>query len=192
MTAAPDTGVGLRAAERLARLGTTEIQPGLSETELARVEQRFGFEFADDHRAFLTAGLPVWTTGHDDDPDKASWGWPDWRTADSDTLRAQVEWPTDCVIRHVTSGGRPAGWGKRPDTLESAVAKAQRRLADVPRLIPVYAHRYLPAGRGTAGRPVISVHHLTDMMVYGLDLEDYLLHEFHGPQTPIPFWQDYL
>ncbi|MEV0289657.1 hypothetical protein AB0H36_36495 [Kribbella sp. NPDC050820] len=59
MTAAPDASVGLRAAERLVRLGTTEIQPGLSETELARVEQRFGFEFADDHRAFLTAGLPA-------------------------------------------------------------------------------------------------------------------------------------
>lgn len=61
MTAAPDASVGLRAAERLVRLGTTEIQRGLSETELAHVEQRFGFEFADDHRAFLAAGLPVWT-----------------------------------------------------------------------------------------------------------------------------------
>jgi hypothetical protein len=192
VTAVSDASVGLRAAERLARLGTTQIQPGLSDTEVAQVEQRFGFEFADDHRAFLTTGLPVWTTGHDDNPDKASWGWPDWRTPDSDTLRQQVDWPAECIMRHIAGGGWHSGWGKGPYTLDSATAKAQRRLAEVPRLIPVYAHRYLPAGRGTAGQPVVSVHHLTDIIVYGLDLDDYVAHEFQESQMSVPFWRDYL
>ena len=35
-------------------------------------------------------------------------------------------------------------------------------------MIPVYAHRYLPAGRGTHGHPVLSIWQ-TDIIVYGTD-----------------------
>jgi hypothetical protein len=86
--------VGVEATRRLARLGTVRIQPGLTEEEFDGVERRFGFQFADDHRAFLAAGLPVFTAGHDDHPDKASWGWPNWRDLESEELREQVDWPT--------------------------------------------------------------------------------------------------
>jgi CheY-like chemotaxis protein len=51
--------LGVEAARRLAGLGRVEIKPGLTETELARVETQFGFVFADDHRALLAAGSPV-------------------------------------------------------------------------------------------------------------------------------------
>jgi hypothetical protein len=67
------TPLGTEAAARLARLGCVDIQPGLTDAEFATIEQRFGFEFASDHRAFLAAGLPVWTVG-DDDPSRTSWG----------------------------------------------------------------------------------------------------------------------
>jgi hypothetical protein len=107
-------------------------------------------------------------------------------------LREQVSWPAECILGYIAGGGWHPGWGTRPYTLESAMTKAKRRLADVPRLIPVYAHRYLPAGRGTAGQPVLSVHHLTDIMAYGLDLDDYIAHEFHQSQISVPFWRDYL
>lgn len=43
----------------MAELDCCEIEPGLSEAEFDRIERDFGFEFADDHRAFLAAGLPV-------------------------------------------------------------------------------------------------------------------------------------
>ena len=46
------------------------IVAALTDAELTAIEQRFGFEFASDHRAFLAAGLPVWTAG-DDDLDRA-------------------------------------------------------------------------------------------------------------------------
>lgn len=192
VTATADATIGLRAAERLARTGTTEIGPGLVDPEFDRIEQLFGFAFADDHRAFLAAGLPVRTAGHDDDPDGGGWGWPDWRALDSGPLREQVGWPADCILRHIAGGGWHSGWGRRPYTLEAAMAKARRRLADVPRLIPVYGHRYLPAGRGTAGRPVLSVPHLTDIIVYGQDLDDYVLHEFQESTLSVPFWRDHV
>lgn len=50
---------GARAARRLAELGVCELGPGLSGAEFDRTEAECGVVFADDHRGFLAAGLPV-------------------------------------------------------------------------------------------------------------------------------------
>ncbi len=63
---------------------------------------------------------------------------------------------------------------------------------------PVYAHRYLPAGRGTYGHPVLSIYQ-TDIIVYGTDLADYINCEFGRrfispdwtPPPMVPFWSDF-
>ncbi|GLY26696.1 hypothetical protein [Kineosporia sp. NBRC 101731] len=192
MTDALGPRIGVLAAQRLVQLGVIDIQDGLTETEFADVEQHFGFEFSDDHRAFLAAGLPIWTAGHDDHPDQAGWGWPNWRDHESETLQQQVNWPVDSIHRHIAEGHWPTGWGRRPKTQELVKAKTQSLLAEVPRLIPVYAHRYLPAGAGTSGQPVLSVHSLNDIIVYGADLEVYMIQEFHETEVTVPFWRDCL
>lgn len=184
--------LGGEASRRLARLGTVNIQPGLTEEEFDGVERRFGFQFADDHRAFLAAGLPVFTAGHDDHPDRASWGWPNWRDLESEELREQVEWPKQCVLSVIRDGRWPTGWGKRPTNPDEVEAKAHRLLANVPRMVPVYAHRYLPGGRATSGHPVLSIHRLSDIIVYGLDLADYIDQEFRSPTVTVSFWSAYL
>jgi len=45
--------LGEGAARRLAQTGRYEIGPGLTDTEIARIERDYQFEFAEDHRAFL-------------------------------------------------------------------------------------------------------------------------------------------
>ncbi|MFC0028425.1 hypothetical protein ACFFMM_02660 [Micromonospora chaiyaphumensis] len=192
MTNDAGAALGIEAARRLAQLGLVDIQPGLTDAEFLSIERRFGFEFADDHRAFLTAGLPVWTPGHDDHPDKASWGWPNWRQLDSTTLHEQVDWPLATALDGIQRGEWPPGWNRRPHDLARRIAKAQRLLADVPRMVPVYAHRYLPAGRGSSGHPVLSIHRLTDIIVYGNDLAHYIDQEFREPQVTVTFWRDYV
>jgi hypothetical protein len=47
--------LGRAAARRLAGLDVCEIGPGLTQAEFARAEQRYGFEFSVEHRAFLAA-----------------------------------------------------------------------------------------------------------------------------------------
>lgn len=177
--------LGEEAGRRLAR-HHQDVQPGLSESEIDRVEQTFDFEFADDHRAFLSVGLPV-----------GGPGWPDWRDGDPSDLRGKLDWPVDGVlfdVEHNEFWG--AGWGPRPATLEAALAAAREHLATVPVMVPVYGHRYLPAGRGGSGHPVLSMYQ-TDIIVYGTDLLDYLHREFgtepaagHGCQVTVPFWRD--
>jgi hypothetical protein len=51
--------LGEEAARRFVRSGRYEIGPGLTDEEFARIERDYNLEFADDHRAFLAAGLPL-------------------------------------------------------------------------------------------------------------------------------------
>ncbi len=74
---------------------------------------------------------------------------------------------------------------------------ARAGLADVPQLIPVFGHRYLPGIAGQVGHPVLSVHQ-TDIIYYGADLADYLRREWLGygagdardreAHSSVPFW----
>jgi hypothetical protein len=57
-------------------------------------------------------------------------------------------------------------------------------------MVPVYSHRYLPAGRGTHGHPVLSMHQ-TDIVYYGIDLPRYIDQEHAAePEATVAFWRD--
>ncbi|KOX34279.1 hypothetical protein ADL06_07815 [Streptomyces sp. NRRL F-6491] len=187
----------------MARTGLYAFEPGLTDAEFSRIEHDYGFEFADDHRAFLAAGLPVNVPPEEGQ----AWPkpWPEWR-GDPDDLREQLEWPVEGVLHDVERNAFwHETWGERPTDPTAALTTASRNLADVPRLVPVYAHRYLPAGRGTSGHPVLSVWQ-TDMIYYGLNLVDYVHREFDerredaddttddtwDPKATVPFWRDFL
>jgi hypothetical protein len=177
------TDEGTAAAAVLAAAGRFPIRAGLTEAEIAGVEQEFGFSFADDHRAFLAAGLPYGR------------GWPDWRDGDRDQLREKLAMPVEGVLFDVAENDFwYEGWGPQPQEPADAVTVARRFLMTVPRLVPVYSHRYLPAGRGTSGHPVLSVMQ-TDIISYGANLTAYVRHEFGGeplqPGRPtVSFWRD--
>ncbi|WP_411771324.1 hypothetical protein [Streptomyces gramineus] len=192
--------LGAEAARRLARTGRYAFEPGLTDAEFSRIERECGFEFADDHRSFLAAGLPV----NIPPEDGQTWSrpWPDWRSGDSDSLREQLAWPVEGVlldVEHHTFWYE--GWGERPVDATAARETARHHLAEAPVLVPVYAHRFLPAGRGSFGHPVLSMWQ-TDIIYYGLDLSDYMHQEFDdargeideswNPQATVPFWRDLL
>jgi hypothetical protein len=181
--------LGTEAARRIAEQRRVELEPGLTATELDRVEGRFGFEFADDHRAFLSAGLPV------------GQGWPDWRGGEVEQLRDRLAWPVDGVLFDVEHGFWHNEWVARPADRGEALVVAGTRLVSVPQMVPVYSHRYLPAGRGTFGHPVLSMYQ-TDIIFYGVDLVDYVHQEFGAgtgldrsdprwqPHATVAFWRE--
>ncbi|HWG27389.1 hypothetical protein [Actinospica sp.] len=177
--------LGVRAAGRLARLDgrVCRIEAGLTDSEIARCEAVFGFEFADDHRAFLAAGLPV-SIVEDDPPGVIRTyrePWPDWRGGDPNELRKRLDWPVEGVLFDVEHNVCWLDeWGERPEDVGQALDVAGRHLADVPKLVPVYGHRYLPSGHGGYGHLVMSVWQ-TDIICYGADLADYIDREFGAP-----------
>ena len=90
-------------------------------------------------------------------------------------------------------------WGQQPADTGEALSAARQQLDRVPKMIPVHGHRYLPAGRGTYGHPVLSIYQ-TDIIFYGTDLADYISCEFRRwfispdwtPPPMVPFWSDFL
>lgn len=207
MISSEGTRLGNQAARNLARTGRCELGPGLTEAEFSRIEGQYGFEFSDDHRAFLAAGLPLNGPMPEEPGVIHAYArpWPDWRDGSPEELHKALDRPARGVLFDVDrefNGYWHDAWGQRPESRVEAVEAAQTYLASVPRMIPVYGHRYLPAGRGTHGHPVLSMWQ-TDIIYYGYDLIDYVAHEFGGqgasrnearrtPQATVPFWRDFV
>ncbi|NUP23011.1 MAG: hypothetical protein HOZ81_44525 [Streptomyces sp.] len=188
--------MGAEAARLLSMSGCCEIEPGLTAEEFDLIEDRYGFAFAEDHRAFLSDGLPVRETVDEgfgwDAP------WPDWRNGDPETLKNHLEWPVEGLLLLVERHDYwHPGWSERPTDAKAARQLAQELISQAPKLVPVYGSRFIPAGRNTFGNPVISIWN-ADAICYGTDLLDYVREEFHShtgdrfPSTYIPFWGDFL
>ena len=158
----------LEASLAVLRAAGIPLDPGLSSGELAAVEQLWEFRFPDDLRALLARALPR--------GDRM----PNWREPSSDDIRGRMQWPLDGLLFDVEHADFwvPA-WGPRPAALLDALACATERFQTVPKLVPIYAHRYIPAEPCVAGNPVFSVYQM-DVIYYGRTLRDYLATEFGG------------
>jgi hypothetical protein len=156
------------------------IEPGLTEAEFHRIESQLGFEFADDHRAFLAAGLP------------ADAGWPNWRGGIR-SLQKQMQLPINGILFAVEWNEFWAvGWGARPAKMKDALRSANYHLARAPKLVPVRANHYLPAGRGSSGHPVLSVRQ-AEVSICAADLATYLGTATAGNTATaraVEFWSD--
>lgn len=180
--------LGADAADRLSSSGVASTAPGLSDDEVAHIESTFGFVFADDHRDFLTAGLPVGEA------------WPNWRAEGRRSFDKLLRLPTDGILFAVEwKQFWDEGWGKRPARMKDALRSAAYQLARVPRMIPVHSHCYLPAGPGLSGHPVLSIYQ-ADVRVAADDLLDYVtrLSATEGAASQpisvptVDFWSDHV
>ncbi|MCI0380890.1 MAG: hypothetical protein L0215_25180 [Gemmataceae bacterium] len=149
----------------LAELGLP-FDNGLTDSELARIECDFFFQFPPDLRAFLQAGLPIGD------------GFPNWRSESQESLAQRLAIPVEGILFDIEYNAFwLSEWGTRPESVEDAKEMARKLVAAAPVLIPVYLHRMMPDRPHEPGNPVFSVHQ-TDIIYYGIDLRDYLIHEF--------------
>lgn len=180
------------------RIWKVEFAPGLSDTEVVQVEQRYGFTFPPDLRCFLQYALPI------------SERWVNWRDDTEVEIRERLNWPVEGICWDVEYANFwMDAWGPKPTELSAAVAVVHQQVESAPRLIPIYSHRYLPAEPLQIGNPVFSIYQ-TDIIHYGYDLAHYLAREFRADPAklpeyyipipewaakqprPIRFWDDFL
>jgi hypothetical protein len=155
---------------------------GYTRIELERAQQTFGLVFPPDLVDLLREKRPL--------------DGPDW--ADEVAIRRALEWPFEGLLFDVEHnhlwwpewGEKPADPDARKEVLRSVISRA-------PKLIPLFAHRYLPEAPHEAGNPVFSVYQ-SDVIYYGANLADYFEREFAGWNSRswpnqikhIPFWSD--
>lgn len=162
----------------LEQLGT-DGSSGLTNAQLAVVEDALGYELPFEVGLLLVMGVP------DDD------GWLDWRDDPAEQLRSWQAWVTKGIVFDVRENDfwSPT-FGPRPDDVDERAAGAAAAVAGLEPLLPLYRHRAIPvstpAGHDNAsGNPVLSIMQ-TDVIEYGRDLADWLHRDF---RVPLPTWE---
>jgi hypothetical protein len=158
---------------------------GLSEDQLGQIEADFSFTFDKDHRELLTLATPLVDS------------WPNWRGGTTEQMRRSLAWPTEGIIWDAHNNDFwPRVWGRKPKRSEDLEAAILAQLARVPKLVPLFGHRFMAAGPSQGSAPVFSVYQ-TDVVYYGENLPSYVAHELEIPkryatgiQRKIPFWSN--
>ncbi len=163
------------------------LDPGLSDTEVHALQHRFKFWFPPDLRGLLQFKVPVGQR------------FPHWR-GDPDDLQKRFDLPFEGICFDVEHNEfwLPE-WGTMPSDPQARREVVRQAIFVVPKLVPVFSHRYVPNVPHGNGNPVFSVHQ-TDIIYYGNDLADYFHREFRVPlpswaartPRPIRFWNEAL
>ncbi|AJE50458.1 hypothetical protein [Paenibacillus polymyxa] len=174
----------------LLRKDDVTLTPGLSTREITEVEDRYDIHFPPDLRELLMNVLPI---------GKSFIPWRDTSPQRMGVIWERLNWPLEGMIFDVEQNiFWPSEWGERPTDLQEAIDTCKREFLHVPKLIPIYGHRYIPEQPCEEGNPVFSVYQ-TDIIVYGESLQEYFKQEF-GEKTyeqidfeavkTVRFWSD--
>jgi hypothetical protein len=162
-----------------------EFDPGLSDAEIASIEHICNFQFPPDLRMFLQLGVPRRIV-HKEHTDER---FPNWREDPVAIMNDAREWALGTFyfdIEHNNFWMKE--WGTHPQELADALAVAKTFIQAASLLIPIYAHRFIPAQPNLSGNPVFSVWQARDTIYYGYNLLNYLRNEFMITRTRQHDW----
>jgi hypothetical protein len=169
---------------------------GLTNEEVLSIESRFLIRIPPDLRLFLQLNLPV------------SDGFVNWRLGvrsniDADKIISLLNWPLEGMLFDLQADDFwIKSWGDMPKSCAEKQRIAKEKYPTLPKLIPIYSHRYIPSRPHEHGNPVFSVHQM-DIIFYGHDLSTYLANEFNfnltndfeileRPNREIDFWSKWV
>ncbi|MFT3705540.1 MAG: hypothetical protein QM802_24435 [Agriterribacter sp.] len=147
------------------------FEKGLSDLEVTQVQEKFQILFPPDLKLLLQTQLPI------------SDRFVNWRQGLSDNEVAEnivdrLNWPLDGILWDLRNDAWLSIWGDKPKKHEDKVAIIKSCYSQVPKMVPIYSHRYIPSDPDNSGNPIFSIHQ-TDIIYYGFDLATYFSHEFY-------------
>ncbi|GCF11014.1 SMI1/KNR4 family protein [Dictyobacter arantiisoli] len=158
---------------------------GLTEEEIVALEQRWSVRFPPDYRAFLSIlhclDRPVTIATYDGDTRKIipcdAPLFQNWNR-DSQTIEHAYQQINEDISYEVLQNNlwKP-GWGRKPVTKYGQKQQIELLLANAPRLIPIYGHRFLLAEPMQAGNPILSFQR-ADIVMYAPDLYAFFCKDF--------------
>lgn len=165
-----------------------EFEKGLTLDELKQIEKIYQIKFPSSLRDFLMMALPI------------SKGFYNWRNMQDDNIqfiKKVINKPVSDIYNMAEEVYWCDDWGEEPKDEKIISEEVRERLKEAPKLLPIYAHRYMPMVLDK-NPPIISIHDI-DIIYYGENLEDYFKIEFGMKAqdaivvqniTPISFWSD--
>ncbi len=110
----------------------------------------------------------------------------DWIKTPRSAIERMLAWPLEGMLFDVENNVFwLQEWGERPKQKSAREEIVRDAIMTAPKLIPVHGHRYIPDEPHARGNPVFSVYQ-TDIIYYGANLADYILHETHKDRGTIP------
>ena len=170
-----------------------KIESGLSNREVMTIQDTFDIVFPPDLMLLHQQGLIVNDM------------FPNWRKAlnSGDTyqkIRESLDWPLKGMLFDVEHNSFWQNqWGSKTESLKANLDIARKYFKNYPKLIPIFAHRYIPSSPKEMDNPVFSVMQM-DIIYVGMNLPDYFSCEFGLELNPalfenvkkrkreIPFW----
>jgi len=160
---------------------------GLTKREIVELEELYGIKFPPDLIALYSIAVPILN------------GFINWRDFSENNviyIKEKICRPQEDIICEICNGEFWCdSWG---DGLTEKTSML-KNIKESPKLIPIYAHRYIPMKPFEENNPVFSVYH-TDIIYYGENLKDYFQREFFGKKDyikyadikKIEFWSDFV
>lgn len=157
---------------------------GLSEQDIAAIEELYSLRFPPDYRLFLkllhSVDRPLTGVRYRHDRQMIPITAPSFYNWQVDTVAIQqaYDWLVEGLWFDVQYNNLwPQTWGVKPVQIEAQETQVRALVKAAPKLIPVFGHRYLLAEPCQAGNPVLSIYQ-SDIIIYSIDLRHYFLTEF--------------
>lgn len=164
------------------------LEDGLTVDEIDVIENLYEIKFPKDLQKFLMVAVPV---------SKGFFNWRNKEQANIEFIKKAINEPSIYINEMPSEIYWCEDWGEEPKDEEIFKSEVKKRLRIAPKLVPIYAHRYMPI-IVEENPPIISIHG-GDVIYMGENIEDYFEVEFGEKKQneinfsnikPIPFWSD--
>ena len=161
------------------------LYDGLTDEEFEKIEKFYSIKFPISLRTLYKSFLPEF------------YNWRDFSEENVNKIKYYLNWPIEGILFDIQNNGF---WKKCFGQITNDINENKKIALEflensnnetVPKLIPVYAHRYVPCYPDIMDIPVISVYQ-TDIVFYGKNLEDYFKSEFGIKNCIDDFLKNYL
>ena len=169
-------------------LHNIKYQEGLSDVEIIRIESLYKIQFPDELKSLFKQVFPI---------SEGFYNWRDFSEKNVEFILQALNRPFNDFYNEASEIYWNDDWGEEPETDEEIQEIIRDKLLSAPKLIPIYAHRYISMINGNTN-PIFSIHGI-DIIIYGESLDDYLTVEFGEKSQSdinfsnvldVPFWSE--
>lgn len=169
-------------------LHNIRYQKGLSDEEIIQIERKYNIFFPYELKMLLKQALPI---------SEGFYNWRDLSESNYEFILHSINRPFSDFYNEASEIYWNDDWGEEPENNKEIQAIIRDKLSSAPKLIPIYAHRYMPMINSDTN-PIFSIHGI-DIIIYGESLVDYLNIEFGEKAQAsinfsniceVPFWSE--